>query len=455
MSAGLWLIVGLSFAVVGAVFSTLFYSLQELARTKFEELGERHPSETTRRRVRLILEDPSRHAIATALPRVVCNMAAVVSAVFCVTRFRGVAAPEWLEVILGIFAASITVWIVGLVIPSSIARHAGEEIVLRWSWLVRGTYLLTRPLDRVARFLDRVVGRMAGPPDDPQQDAQEEVMSAVAEGQEEGRLDEFEGDTIASVLRFRDITVQQIMTPRTKVEAIQLTSNLGEVTAHIRKTRHSRIPVYEGTLDRVMGIFYVKDLLKWLAGDKTRAEGAFDLRKLLRPALFVPETKTVREALADMREKKVHLAVVADEYGGTAGLITIEDIVEQIIGDIRDEFEPAQDESDVEIDSARTHAEVEARAYIHEANAILRDLGLELPSSEDYDTVGGCITVTLGRIPAPGEVVLLDGLAITIIEAEPTHVERVRIEKSPPAPVPVPSAVTGYAAVKTDGGTPG
>ncbi len=436
MTGGLWLGIGLLSVGVGAVFSALFYSLHALARARLEELGQKQESLAARHRIEMILDDPRGHAIAIALPRLICHMLAVVAAVFCVTRISGAEAPQLLEITLGITAAAMMVWIFGLVIPSSIARHAGEETIVAWSRLVRGTYLVARPLRRIVGFLDEIVGRISGPPEDPQQEAQEEVLSAVAEGQEEGRFDQFERDTIESVLKFREKTVQQIMTPRTDMEAMALTNNLGEVTAQIRRSRHSRIPVFEGTVDRVVGIFYAKDLLKWLAGDKTRAGGTFDFRKLLRPVLFVPETKTVRQVLTDMTEKKVHLAIVADEYGGTAGLVTIEDIIEQIIGDIQDEYEPAHDDDegpDVEIDAQGRSAEIDARLYIREVNAELREIGLELPEGEDYDTVGGYVTVTLGRIPQPGETFPLDGMLVTIVEAEPTHVTRVKVEAAPPA----------------------
>ncbi len=429
MTSGLWLGIGLAAVGLGAIFSALFYSLHELARGRLEEIA-RGCNATVRRRVELILEDPAGHAVATALPRVICHMVAVVAAVLWITRLRGVATPEWLEVLLGIIAASLTVWIFGLVVPSSIARHAGEETVLAWSGLVRGTYVATMPFRRIVHFFDEVVRRLSGPAEDPQQEAQDEVLSVVDEAQEMGQFDQFERDMIASVMRFRDKTVQQIMTPRTEIEAIELTNNLGEITAAIRRIRYSRIPVYEGTLDRVVGMFYVKDLMKWLAGDKTRAGTTFDFRKLLRPALFVPETKTIRELLSDLIEKKVHIALVADEYGGTAGLVTIEDIVEQIIGDIRDEYEPTlADSPDVEIDPSKRFAEVDARVYIHEANNELREVGVELPPGEEYETVGGYVTVSLGRIPQSGEVVRLDGIVMTVLEAEPTHIERLRIEK--------------------------
>lgn len=447
MTAGLWLIVGLVSVGVGAIFSSLFYALHELSRNRLDEMSH-DLAPPARKRIDAILQDPQGHSVATSLPRVVCHLLAVIAAVFFVTRLRGVEAPQWLEVTLGMFGASLVVWLFGLVIPSSIARHAGEQTIISWSRLVRACYILTRPFRGMVVALDELVSKIAGVPDDPQQAAQDEVLSVVQDAQDQGKFDQFERDTIESVLRFRDKSVQQIMTPRTEMEAMALTDNLGEVTAQIRKTRHSRIPVYEGNPDRIVGIFYVKDLLRWLAGDKSRAGGAFDFRKLLRPALFIPETKTVHEALTDMRHRKVHLAIVADEYGGTAGLVTIEDIVEQIIGDIRDEFEPALDDDgvDISIDHDARTAEVDARLYIREVNTHLKDLGVELPESPDYDTVGGYVTVALGRIPQPGEVVKVDDVQVTILQGEPTHVERLRLEPAPAEGGDIAAAADSIAA---------
>jgi CBS domain containing-hemolysin-like protein len=144
---------------------------------------------------------------------------------------------------------------------------------------------------------------------------------------------------IEAVVALRDKTVEQIMTPRTEIAAMEYTDDLGAVTGIIRKIGHSRIPVYKGSLDTIVGIFYVMDLMKWLAGSGVRAGSnkPFELQAILRPALFVPETKTVRELMKELLEKKLHIAMVADEYGGTAGLVTIEDIVEEVFGEIYDE----------------------------------------------------------------------------------------------------------------------
>jgi CBS domain containing-hemolysin-like protein len=236
------------------------------------------------------------------------------------------------------------------------------------------------------------------------------------------------------VVHFSGTTVVQIMTPRTEIEAMELTNDLGKVIAQVRKGGKSRIPVYEGSLDKIVGIFYVKDLMRWLAGEGRTGGKPFALRAVLRPAIFVPETKTVRELLQELIEKRVHIAIVADEFGGTAGLVTFEDITEQVFGDIQDEYEvPESLASDVLVETGGKGAEIDARAYITDVNEQLLPLGIQLPEGEDYDTVGGWVTVSMGRIPSKGDGATLEGIAVEVLEAEPTRVTRVRLSK--PAPL--------------------
>jgi putative hemolysin len=308
---------------------------------------------------------------------------------------------------------------------------------------MRATYLIGRPFAALAAGLDEVIRRLSGRQDKAAA-TQEDILEAVEEATFEGAMDEQEQEMIEAVVTLRSKTVAQVMTPRTEIEAMELSNDLSTVTATIRTIGHSRIPVYEENLDHIAGIFYVKDLMKWLAGEGSRTGKPFNLKSLLRPAIFVPETKTVRELLPELLSKRVHIALVADEYGGTAGLVTIEDIIEEVFGDIQDEYENVEDQqTEVKIDAAKRSAEIDARAYISDVNDALLPLGLELPASEDYDTVGGFVTVTLGRIPGAGEAFRHEGMEIRVLQAEPTRVMRVEVlggGASPPAEVTPPAA---------------
>jgi len=432
VTESLWLLLATLALVGGALCSALFHSLRELARSTLEEIAEIRRNQRAKLRVGRILEDVEGHAAAIGLPRVVCNFVFVVAMIGWLTAARGKTEPGIFESIVGVLASTIIVWIFGLVIPASIAQHAGEVSVYTWAPVVRVAYIVTAPLRKMIRFFDEVVRRLAGKSGVNEAEAlEEEILSVVEEAQQEGRVDEAEKEMIEAVIDFRSLTVAQVMTPRTEMEAMELTNDLSKVTAHIRKSSHSRIPVYEGSLDNIVGVFYVKDLIRWLAGEGSRGGKTFDLKQLARPALFVPETKTVRELLRELLAKRVHIAIVADEFGGTAGLVTFEDIVEEIVGDIQDEYELTPEVSaEVTVDAAAREAEIDARAYIDDANARLLPIGIEIPESEDYDTVGGFVTVTLGRIPSKGETLRIGTIAATILEAEPTRVVRVKLAAS-------------------------
>jgi len=431
VSDWIWLGIALLALLAGTILSILVQSLRDLSRAALEEIGTIRNSPHSAARISKILEDVEGHAAATALPRTFFNLLVAVAMVFWITHVRKEApSPTWLDGVIGIIASSFLLWVFTAVLPTSIARHAGELMVYNWSPMLRIMHILGRPLRNVARVIDEVVRRLAGKTDQTEaQVLQEEILSVVEEAREEGQFDESERDMIEAVVKFRDKTVAQVMTPRTEIAAIELSNNLSEVTATIRKIGHSRIPVYEGSMDHVVGIFYVKDLMRWLAGESSRSGRTFDLRALVRPAYFVPETKTVRELLTELLKKRVHIAMVADEYGGTAGLVTIEDIIEEVFGDIQDEYEiPDSDSVEVKLSADKRTAEIDARVYITDANAELRALSVEIPESEDYDTVGGFVTVTLGRIPQAGETFSHEHMRITVLTAEATRVTRIKIE---------------------------
>ncbi|MBL8762254.1 MAG: HlyC/CorC family transporter [Phycisphaerae bacterium] len=430
MKGEAWFWIALGSTIVSGLCSTLFHALRETSRSRLEQVARERNNGGLTRRVEAILEDMDGHANAMALPRILANLLLAPALVFHSWHARGGQTLDWIDVGIGLGIAAAIVWVFGLAIPTGVARHAAAETICVWSTLVRAGYILAAPFNAVVRFFDEVVRRLADRPTTaPDEQAHAELLSAVDEARQEGQFDRFETDMIEAIVKFKDTTVAQIMTPRTEMEAMALTNSLGEVTATIRRSNHSRVPVYDGTLDRIVGVFYVKDLMRWLAGDAGRSGRTFDFKAILRPALFVPETKTIRELLSELLQNKVHLVMVADEYGGTAGLVTIEDIVEQIVGEIKDEYElPEDDKPEVVIAEDKRSATIDARAYIVDANEGLRDLGVELPSSEDYDTVGGFVTVTLGRIPARGERFEHDGAVVTVLAAEATRVTLVRVE---------------------------
>lgn len=427
-----WLGIWVGALILGSILSAIAQSLRDLSRPAMEHLlaGKQRPGLT--RRINGILANWDEHSTAITFPRIACHLLVVVGMAMWLAGLAGSGSPGLGQAALAVLASSLLIWVVGSVIPAAISRHAAEGTVVAWSPLIVVVSLVMAPLMPIYTLFDAVLKRLTGRTNiDAAEELQEEILSVVAEGSHEGQFDEREREMIEAVVRFRESAVAQIMTPRTQIEAMEISSDLGEVVKFIRKGGHSRIPVFERNLDHIVGVFYVKDLMRWLAGDRAGKGAAFDLRQQLRPAVFVPETKTVRELLGELLARKVHIAIVADEYGGTAGLVTIEDIVEEVFGDIQDEYEPGDEERVVVIDRAKNSAEIDARAYIEDVNERLAELGVQIPESEDYETVGGYVTVALGRIPGEGEVLETPGARYRVLEAEPTRVLRVRAEVRP------------------------
>jgi CBS domain containing-hemolysin-like protein len=217
------------------------------------------------------------------------------------------------------------------------------------------------------------------------------------------------------------------MVPRTDIVAIDVNTPTQEVFDIIVREGHSRIPVYEGSPDQIVGVLYVRDLFKHLAHGDT----GLAVRSLLRPAQFVPETKKVDELLREMQQQKVHIAIVVDEYGGTAGLVTIEDLVEEIVGEIRDEYDV---EEELVIPISDHEAVMDGRAPFDD---VRETFGLDYVGSEDYATLGGFIVHELGRFPKVGEVVESQGVRFVVESVEGRRIRRVRVIREHPAAEPV------------------
>jgi len=325
-------------------------------------------------------------------------------------------------VLLGLFVVAI---------PTSWAGY-GRERLLAWSLpILIVLRLVFMPIGALLYFVDPVVRRISGVdllPDDEKDKITDEVLSVVEDHEEGSTVDDAQKEMLEAVFDLPRTSAGEIMTPRTDIEGIEVGATLDEVRTIIMEAGHSRVPVYEESLDQIVGILYAKDLIRYL-----NSNGAFDLRGILRDPYMVPESKSVSELLGEFKAQKVHIAIVLDEYGGTAGLVTIEDILEEIVGEIQDEYESEEDAPPVIQRIDETTTEVEARVEIDTLND---EMGLEVPEDEDYDTVGGFVFAQLGHIPDPGESFDFEGLRFTVTDVERTRVNRVRIERLAEADAP-------------------
>jgi len=247
-----------------------------------------------------------------------------------------------------------------------------------------------------------------------QPDLQREIKQLIDVGEEEGLLSEDEGEMIQSILSFRDTLAREIMVPRTDAVIISADTPIEKLLQLVIQEGHSRFPVHGGTIDNIIGILHVKDLLTFWS------EEHLDLKDILRSPYFIPETKKISHLLRELRDKKSHMAIVIDEYGGTAGLVTIEDIIEEIIGEIHDEYDNdenlmvATDEGDLVVD---------ARLEIEK---LVEHFKLEVPKG-NFESVGGFIISLLGRVPQPQETITHAPLEMTIESADARKIRKVRV----------------------------
>jgi len=282
------------------------------------------------------------------------------------------------------------------------------------------------PVTAVLQWLHLPVRRLSGVSDaevENGDDARQEILHAASEGRAEGAVDADEAEMIESVIEFGETQAGEIMTPRTDVFALPADTPWDVAAERIVEAGHTRVPVYEGDLDNIIGILYAKDLLRYV-GDSAPV----DLRKILRKPFFVPETKALDDLLREFRAGKVHMAVVLDEYGGTAGIVTIEDVLEEIVGDISDEYDRAAPALARRVDE-RT-LEVDGRLHIDDLNDLAK---LEIPEDEDYDTVAGFVFSRLGHIPQVGEELPTPGARFTVLAADERKITRLRVELADPS----------------------
>jgi CBS domain containing-hemolysin-like protein len=247
---------------------------------------------------------------------------------------------------------------------------------------------------------------------------EEEIHELMDAGEEEGIINEEENAMIRSIFALRDTVVREVMVPRTDMACIPLDAKVHEVLETIIDCGHSRIPVYDTTMDNIVGLLYAKDLLKYWGFD----DAGFSLQAVMRPPMFIPESKNLEEMLQEFRKKRVHLAIVVDEYGGTSGMLTIEDLLEEIVGDIQDEYDTEEE----------WLLEEESGSIVVDGRLPIEDLEEHFAvkvERDKFDTVGGLVFHLTGRIPASGEVVTADNIRITVLDADERRVIRLRIER--------------------------
>jgi putative hemolysin len=435
----------LALLAVNAFFVAAEFSLIGVRRSRLEQL--RREGDTRAARVLAALDRPEELALVAQL-----GSSASALSIGVLTAHLTLRAP-WLNLTLGIppqwqwlLAPAVSVAVAVLVV-SCVHVVVCEQLpkilgIQRAEW-VAGR-LTTRPLQFLATVLAPIVWLMSAVVTlvsrgvgltrtglHPLVHTPEEIRLLVAQSHEQGVVEQDEREMIHGVFEFSETVAREVMTPRTDMVAAPVEISFDELVELVLAEGHSRLPVYEGTIDNIVGVLLTKDVLP-VVWARMRGDGAsapFTLRSLLREPYFVPDTKAVDDLLAEFRQHKIHLAIVVDEFGGTYGLVTMEDLLEEIVGDINDEYDVAEEvfeptpEGDVLIDGGALISEVNDR------------FELELPDA-DFDTIGGYIFGALGRVPEPGDLVEVSGVPgaqLLVEETEERRVTRVRLTRPAPA----------------------
>ena len=409
-----------------ALFSAAEVALVSVRKVRLKQLREEGSS--TAARIERLTEDSSRLLATSEFGATITGFLAVASAavIFAPQIARRLAqlSIPWsapvnnaVSLMLVIIVMSMVILLFGKFLPKRLAHRYAERVAFfvagPFDLFARVSWPIVRTLTNIANWLASLFGVAESM--NMSYVIEEEILTIVDAGEEEGFIEEDEREMIYSIFEFGDTLCREIMLPRIDVVAVEVNTPMLEALDVIMEAGHSRVPIYSDTMDNIVGLLYAKDLLSYLRDGKTDVA----LPDILRPAYFVPETKKVNELLEDMQQRKMHMTIVIDEYGGTAGLVTIEDILEEIVGEIQDEYDS---EEDFVEHSAPGEIVFNARVNLDDASKLL---GVNLPA-EGGDTLGGLIYSELGRVPSVEDEVVIDGVKLTVLSVAGRRIKKVK-----------------------------
>jgi CBS domain containing-hemolysin-like protein len=403
-------------------------ALVSIRRSRVEQLvDEGNPGA---RRVRRLLDEPGRFLAVSQLGLTVIGFfASAYAAVSLVESLAGLLESFGVDpgtadgvalVLVTILLALFTIVFAELV-PKTLALANAERFAIALSlpveFLARALSPIIRMLTGITAWIARLFGATVT---NEAQITAEELRLIVERGGEQGVLEAEEEQMINAVIELGDRRVHEVMVPRIAMAAMPASATFDEAIEAVVEHGHSRIPVYEDSVDEILGILYAKDLLPFL---RASAGPRPDIRELLRTPVYIPESMTVDDLLHEFQRRKVHIAIVLDEYGGTAGLVTIEDLLEEIVGEIQDEYDV---EEPMVVRLSDDQARVDGRASVDDLGDLF-DTNLGLEDEDEYDTVGGLIYHRIGGVPSPGDQVQVDGLTLTVESTDGRRVGKVLV----------------------------
>ncbi|MFC2078288.1 hemolysin family protein [Candidatus Bipolaricaulota bacterium] len=401
--------------ILSAFFSSAETAITSLAHGRLRYLINTH--EKKRRGLTHLLEEPNDLITALLVMNNLANvMASSLMTLIVVTVLPAI--PDYQKALIATVIMTISLLIFSEITPKNFAKHNAERFTLATINQVYAMTRVLRPVILVFRGIARGIGRLFGvdmSEQEPIEVSDEQIETLIDAGEESGLLDEADGEMIRRILSFDEMTAEQVMVPRTDVQAIEIGTTLDEARDDVARDGHSRFPVYEEVPDKVIGTLYAKDLLGC-----NLADPSVTLRGLLRPAYYAPTTQPINVLLREFQRQKVHMAVVIDEFGGMAGIATLEDILEEIVGEIEDEY----DRPAVLVKRLSTgEAVIAGDTAVHDLN---RTLDIELPEDEGV-TVNGLIQNRLGTMAKAGDRVEIEPVTLVVERATDREITSVRI----------------------------
>ena len=421
------------------VFVAAEIALVTMRRTRIDQLADEGSRGAAR--VKRLIAQPGRFLAVTQIGLTFIGFlasayAAVNLTVSLTKAFEGtgisflVSSAEGLALIIVTLLLALFTIVFGELVPKSLALAHTERFALGLSGFVDFLLRILGPIVSALAAVTNSVSRALGAGEQSQGVMSTEELSLLVErGGEQGILEAEEEQMIQAVIELGDQRIHEVMVPRIAMVTLAASATMEEAIDKVIDEGHSRIPVYEETIDEIIGILYAKDLLPILKRPTAERPA---LRSLLRPPVFVPESMSVDDLLHEFQRRKVHLAIVLDEYGGTAGLVTIEDLLEEIVGEIQDEYD---EEEPLVVRLSDDEARIDGRAAIDDLTDLF-DVEIGLEDEDEYDTVGGLIYHRIGGVPKPGDQVLVDGLTLTVETTDGRRVGKVLVvrEREPEAP---------------------
>jgi len=421
------IVIGLT--MLAGIFVAAEIALVSLRRSRIAQLVDENRRGAAR--VRRLIADPGRFLAVIQIA--ITFIGFLSSAVAAVALTKGLAdfiktieplkgSADAISLVIVTVLLSLFSIVVGELVPKALALAFPDRTALLLAGPVDMLGRILAPVVAVLTWLTRVIVRPFGA--DVTKEAQitaEELKLIVERGGEEGILEAEEEQMIHAVIELGDRRVHEVMVPRIDIVGLDADDDLESAVDRIIEGGHSRLPVWEGSVDHVLGVLYAKDLLPYL---KAASGERPSVRALLRPPVFVPESMSIDDLLHEFQRRKVHLAIVGDEYGGTAGLVTIEDLLEEIVGEIQDEYDE-EEEMVVRLDDDRIR--FDGRASVDEIGDAWEelDLGELLEDRDEYDTIGGLVFHRIGGVPRPGDIVELKGVTITVESTDGRRVGKV------------------------------